>query len=100
MVGSCGRGLGGGPVYWGAPTLGWGGGGSRRLHKARLGSTPAVLFSERYEDLSITALGREKQVQARRFAGASPGGSPAQKRYEKLRRVLRELYDGAAPGRR
>lgn len=69
------------------------------LRKASLDAMPPVLFSERYEDLSVGALGRERQVQARRFAGSTAGGSPSQKGYEKLRRALRELYDASIASR-
>lgn len=67
----------------------------KALGKARLDAMPPALSSERYEDLSVGALGHERQVQARRFAGAPAGTNRAQKGYEKLRRVLSDLYDAS-----
>lgn len=64
----------------------------KALGRARLSEGPPVLRSERYEDLTVSALGHERALQARSFAGPPPPRE-AQKRYEALRRLLTRIVE-------
>lgn len=66
----------------------------KALQAARLGSAPAALYSNRYEDLWVKALQHVRSFQARNFAGFdAKTNRVAQKAYEGLRTRLTRLFE-------
>jgi hypothetical protein len=64
----------------------------KQLRKAKIETYPGVLFSERYEQLSVDALSHVKDFQARSFVGVTRASHPsAQKSYERLRPHIEAL---------
>jgi hypothetical protein len=62
------------------------------LSEADLGAIPGNLYADRYTDVTVSALGHRKRLQARQFAGmTSKTHGEQQKRFDALFEKLREL---------
>ncbi|MCP4201213.1 MAG: hypothetical protein GY769_04685 [bacterium] len=68
-----------------------------RLLEEGFESLPSNLYSEHYTDISVEILGRDKRVQARRFAGMTrKTHGREQERFDRILAKLSELPAGAA----
>lgn len=64
------------------------------LEKLKVGSFPVNLFAEDYTDLTVAVMNREKQVQARRFAGMTRSThGDHQVRFDQLYEKLSQLAE-------
>ncbi len=69
----------------------------RRLFEEDFESLPSNLFGEHYTDVAVEILGRDKRVQARRFAGMTrKTHGRQQERFDRILAKLGELSAGAA----